>query len=637
MQKNGIAINDAAGKARPLKDVFIDVAKLASQANNEIDKMEFAKKVGIGADGVEFMERYIKAIKNGNAALTEGEQRIIEYKRKAAEFDKAWQEIWDNFKRNVKSAMYDGIIAVIDFTKASYDAVVGAYTRIKNITIDVAANIVGAFQGAKAAIIAAWQNLPATFEYLGKSIYNAFVGAIQDALNAVIGLINRAADFIRQIPSMLSNVWKSIVDSVTNFVNQAVSGIVEYISKIPQILSEMAAQIANLFQSLLQMVSDVWSNLPAIFENFAKMAVNKLIEIVQGGINAIISGFNAVLNLVNGGSLSKLDLSSAKLQMSSDAQDMGRKVTDAYVKGLNEGKDKVKKAFDTTLSPQLTNAKVDSISMNASKTIQGLYDKKDGTGGAKEGLDMIQRYIEQLRLATAEAKLEIQYFGKGNEEKLVAINLEKLATTAKKAGREATDEEKKAVVDTTKEYVNQIKILEQLKSFKEASSALANSFADAIDSWVVKGKKFNDVIKDLLKSLASMALKGFLTGSGPFAGTMGTSNNGGLFGSIFGSLISGFRASGGPVDRNKAYVVGEKGPELFVPGVNGGIVSNDNLNSSKGENNQSRNQTIINIDARGAEASAVARIERAVASLDSTFNSRVIRVQNTMSQRKTGF
>ena len=39
----------------------------------------------------------------------------------------------------------------------------------------------------------------------------------------------------------------------------------------------------------------------------------------------------------------------------------------------------------------------------------------------------------------------------------------------------------------------------------------------------------------------------------------------------------GARAEGGPVSAGKPYLVGEKGPELFVPGSSGGIVPNDQL------------------------------------------------------------
>ncbi|MCA0947345.1 hypothetical protein LCM08_20675 [Salipiger pacificus] len=46
---------------------------------------------------------------------------------------------------------------------------------------------------------------------------------------------------------------------------------------------------------------------------------------------------------------------------------------------------------------------------------------------------------------------------------------------------------------------------------------------------------------------------------------------------FIGSIIDGFRAGGGPVSANRAYVVGEKGPELMVPQTSGVVVPNHQL------------------------------------------------------------
>lgn len=50
----------------------------------------------------------------------------------------------------------------------------------------------------------------------------------------------------------------------------------------------------------------------------------------------------------------------------------------------------------------------------------------------------------------------------------------------------------------------------------------------------------------------------------------------GVVGSLISSLlpISGARASGGPVEAGGAYLVGEQGPELFVPSSSGAIAPN---------------------------------------------------------------
>jgi hypothetical protein len=71
-------------------------------------------------------------------------------------------------------------------------------------------------------------------------------------------------------------------------------------------------------------------------------------------------------------------------------------------------------------------------------------------------------------------------------------------------------------------------------------------------------------------------------------------------GGVISSVFGGGRASGGPVSSSKSYVVGEKGPELFVPNTNGMIVPNNALGSSGG--------TVINLTVNGAlDAEGTAR------------------------------
>jgi hypothetical protein len=68
-----------------------------------------------------------------------------------------------------------------------------------------------------------------------------------------------------------------------------------------------------------------------------------------------------------------------------------------------------------------------------------------------------------------------------------------------------------------------------------------------------------------------------LLGTGPLAGIFGSSVSatgapGGILGSLAGMLFGGFREGGGDVSPGKAYVIGEKRPELFVPRSAGTIV-----------------------------------------------------------------
>ena len=53
-------------------------------------------------------------------------------------------------------------------------------------------------------------------------------------------------------------------------------------------------------------------------------------------------------------------------------------------------------------------------------------------------------------------------------------------------------------------------------------------------------------------------------------------------------------ASGGPVSGNTAYLVGEKGPEMFVPNGGGTIIPNSELNSGGGMTININNPSVRN-------------------------------------------
>jgi phage-related minor tail protein len=73
-------------------------------------------------------------------------------------------------------------------------------------------------------------------------------------------------------------------------------------------------------------------------------------------------------------------------------------------------------------------------------------------------------------------------------------------------------------------------------------------------------------------------------------------SGGGLLGGI-GDWFSGmFRADGGPVAGGSSYIVGERGPELFTPGVSGNITPNGGTGGMTLVQN-------IHIDSRSDQAS----------------------------------
>ncbi len=103
----------------------------------------------------------------------------------------------------------------------------------------------------------------------------------------------------------------------------------------------------------------------------------------------------------------------------------------------------------------------------------------------------------------------------------------------------------------------------------DATTAVWGNMSSAIDNLVDNGKaSFSDLAKSIVKDLVKMIMKAYI-----FNAIMGLGTKMGFDM----SFLKG-RASGGPVSPNTPYMVGEKGPELFVPkGSGGDIVPNNAL------------------------------------------------------------
>jgi TP901 family phage tail tape measure protein len=117
--------------------------------------------------------------------------------------------------------------------------------------------------------------------------------------------------------------------------------------------------------------------------------------------------------------------------------------------------------------------------------------------------------------------------------------------------------------------------------FERAASSAALSAGDAFADFALgAGDSIRDFVnramRDLARLLARLLIIKLLKDA--FAGSTGGFGLGVL---AFLEGASG-RASGGPVLRNRAYVVGERGPELFVPQQAGQIVSNGALQNGGG-------------------------------------------------------
>ena len=137
---------------------------------------------------------------------------------------------------------------------------------------------------------------------------------------------------------------------------------------------------------------------------------------------------------------------------------------------------------------------------------------------------------------------------------------------------------------------------ESFSNFKVGGMMVDSVFGNmssAIDKFVETGKfKFSDFANGVIMDLIKIQLKASATQI--LSATLGG----------FGITLPG-KASGGPVDANSPYIVGESGPELFIPRNAGNIVPNGQLAGMRG--GSGGGTTIIN-NISAVDAKSVARL-----------------------------
>jgi phage-related minor tail protein len=70
------------------------------------------------------------------------------------------------------------------------------------------------------------------------------------------------------------------------------------------------------------------------------------------------------------------------------------------------------------------------------------------------------------------------------------------------------------------------------------------------------------------------------------------------------------RANGGPVTGRQPYMVGERGPELFVPGTGGSVVNNNDLRSAMNGGGGGGGSPVLNMSFQSTSINGVEYVSR---------------------------
>jgi hypothetical protein len=152
-------------------------------------------------------------------------------------------------------------------------------------------------------------------------------------------------------------------------------------------------------------------------------------------------------------------------------------------------------------------------------------------------------------------------------------------------------------------------ILSKADEMDKSFERIGNTISDSFKGILTGAMSFKSAMKGIISAVIDELFRLFVVQQivGIVSGALGGLKPGGAavkgFGSGTTAALTG-RAIGGSVTGNTPYMVGERGPELFVPGGTGTIIPNQNMRGSGGGSPIS-----ISVDARGSNDPAAVRAQ----------------------------
>ena len=199
------------------------------------------------------------------------------------------------------------------------------------------------------------------------------------------------------------------------------------------------------------------------------------------------------------------------------------------------------------------------------KDIENANEIVTGTGKA------FDQYIISLG---KEKDIIMQRIELGDKEAAIQKKIADAVAIYGEKNRQAIDDAIRALAAAEAQEVQAQKLKDLYKSIGQSvEDGLVSAIQGAIDGTKTLGDVARSVFSQIQRSLIRFGVNSLLTGLFP------------------GSSL--FRANGGPVSTGKNYIVGERGPEMFVPNSGGRIVPNSDMGGGS-------TNVVVNVDASGS-------------------------------------
>ena len=385
-------------------------------------------------------------------------------------------------------------------------------------------------------------------------IFKNFQNATQD-LSIALGSELRPA--VEGVTKLLTDLINKLLEFSGTNAGQAVI-LLAKIAVTAKVLALAIPLVTGAVTALLTKLSMVGTAALLAKSGFTGLTASSLLAAKGIGATTVALGALKIAMLASGVGAFALvvgGLATAFIKTRNEA----KKFQDLINEG---GQEDVQKAYDEQL-----------------KVIKKIEDQLARSG--KRGKSMLQ-----TKLAEEQAELRML------DGRLKTLESEEKITEAKKKQNE---ELKKQEEQIKKNQEETDKLKEKMMAVgEEIESSIKNNLRDAITGAKSFGEAMTNVLNRIRDKIIDAQIDKLLGGFGEAFGGGEKKGLGGALGGILGGVLGGLFANGGKPPVNKISVVGERGPELFVPRSAGTVIPNNKIGGESITNN-----IVVNVDASG--------------------------------------
>ena len=431
---------------------------------------------------------------------------------------------------------------------------------------------------------------------IGTMLLGKFSGKTDEASEKTANFGDYAIATFQSIEASISTGLMPALDAIQPALI-ALQPVIDSVGLFFTNLGEVGKQVANgLIRTFVIAVNSI--------SILATSSFGMMSELAIGTINAGISAINGLISMVEG-SLNKMGSYINKID---DAFGTGFRVAEANFGRLssvtNAYAGTAEKAFARVAAANAKTLKTDFI------VGSDISKRADVLAGARNAAKMAKDKKGGSSAGSASdkaAKLKPEFSMLGFYEEYFAKEFEKSDESVAKT----VETQIKSLIDTVPDLA---KVSDEMLAIQTRNDELNNSFqaiglsvSNAFKGMLTGAMSFKSAMKGIIGAVIDELFRLFVVQqivgiiSGALGGATGTPAPTGGFGS---SVNLAGRARGGSVGNNQPYMVGEQGPELFIPGGSGTIIPNRNLSSGGGGSSFN-----ITVDARGSNDPAAVRAQ----------------------------